>query len=213
MLKAVLFDLDGTIINTNELILDSFRYILNQQNNYNVTDEEILTFFGEPLFQTMYKFSHDAERLVKSYREYNITKHDELTKEFPEVKELLDELQSRGLRLGIVTSKMKDTALRGLRLFDLEKYFEVVVAYDDTSEHKPKAAPVLKGLELMSLKPEEAFYVGDSPYDVLSARAAGVLPIAVKYSTLSLEKLLEVKPYAVIDSPLGLLKLLESNFN
>ncbi len=201
MIKGILFDLDGTLINTNMLIINSFKYVFKENLDLIVEDNEIVQYFGEPLAYTMAKYTKDrVEELVQKYVEYSLSIHDEYTESFKGVEEGLIILREKGYKLAIVTSKRRTTALRGLRLFDLEKYFEVIVSPEDTEKHKPEGEPVLKACELLNLKPEEVVMVGDSHNDILCGKNAGSKTCLVKYTALPLEKLLEHKPDYVIDS-------------
>lgn len=201
MIKGILFDLDGTLINTNMLIINSFKYVFKENLDLIVEDNEIVQYFGEPLTYTMAKYTKDrVEELVRKYVEYSLSIHDEYTESFKGVEEGLIILRERGYKLAIVTSKRRTTALRGLRLFNLEKYFEVIVSPEDTEKHKPEGEPVLKACELLNLKPDEVVMVGDSHNDILCGKNAGAKTCLVKYTALPLEKLLEHKPDYVIDS-------------
>jgi len=201
VIKGILFDLDGTLINTNMLIINSFKYVFKENLDLIVEDNEIVQYFGEPLTYTMAKYTKDrVEELVQKYVEYSLSIHDEYTESFKGVEEGLIILREKGYKLAIVTSKRRTTALRGLRLFDLEKYFEVIVSPEDTEKHKPEGEPVLKACELLKLEPDEVLMVGDSHNDILCGKNAGAKTCLVKYTALPLEKLLEHKPDYVIDS-------------
>ncbi|EQB87482.1 pyrophosphatase PpaX [Clostridium punense] len=201
MIKGIFFDLDGTLINTNKLIVSSFQYVFKENLNLMVEEQEIVQYFGEPLSYTMAKYTKDrVEELVQKYVEYSLSIHDEYTEGFEGVEEGLSYLKEKGYKLAIVTSKRRSTALRGLRLFDLEKYFDVIISPEDTEKHKPCGEPVLKACEVLDLSPEEVLMVGDSHNDILCGRNAGTKTCLVKYTALPLEKLLEHKPDYVIES-------------
>lgn len=181
--KYVLFDLDGTLINTNRLIIDSFKHTYKTGLGLEVSEEEILKYFGEPLIKTLGRYSEEkADELFKIYIEYNELRHDATVTIFDGVKELLGELESQGRVLALVTSKRRKVALMGLDLFDIKRHFKVFVALEDTELHKPNPAPVLKALELLGAKPEEAIMVGDSVFDIHCAHGAGVKAALVKWS-------------------------------
>lgn len=195
MIKAMLFDLDGTIADTNTLIFESFRYTLKEHGIEGISDEEIYSFFGEPLFDSMQRFAPDrAEELIQTYRTHNETIHDEMIRHFPGVREALVELQKMGLTLGIVTSKRGEIALRSLQVLDLVDFFEVIVTPEHTILHKPDPAPVTHGIELLGINPHEAIMVGDSPYDLLSGKAAGCLTCGVDYTRIDLNILHNTNP-------------------
>lgn len=200
-IQCVLFDLDGTLLNTNDLIIKSFKHTLSKHLSLEVTEEDIYPFFGEPLRVTLERFGPElAEEMLLSYREFNKVYHDELTTIFPGAVEALEELSRLGVRLGVVTSKITQTAIRGLELFGIRRFFEVVVGLEMTEKHKPDPEPILKALEILDLPPSAALMVGDSPFDILCARNAGVKSAAVAWSVHSKEKLMEEGPDYYIQS-------------
>ncbi len=181
--KYVLFDLDGTLIDTNKLIMDSFKYTYKTGLGIEVEEEEILKYYGEPLIKTLARYSPEkADELFKIYIDYNECRHDTVVTIFDGIKELLEQLEEKGCTIALVTSKRTKAALMGLDLFDIKKHFRVFVALEDTELHKPNPAPVLKALELLGAKPEEAIMVGDSVFDIHCAHGAGVKAVLVKWS-------------------------------
>lgn len=195
MIKAVLFDLDGTVADTNQLIFQSFRYTLDQHGITGITDDEIYSHYGEPLMRTMLRFAPDeAEALVSTYHAYNLKTHDELIRPFPGVEDMLRDLTNMGLKLGIVTSKRHRVASRSLAVLGLTPWFQAVVTPEDTVKHKPAPEPVLQGAKLLGVDPREAMMVGDSPYDLMSGRSAGTLTCGVEYTKLPLEVLHSTHP-------------------
>lgn len=183
--EAVLFDLDGTLIDTRDLILASFRHALRQVlGREDLPDEVLLAGQGTPLIQQMRRFDAErAEELARVYTEFNLREHDALAREFPGVRELLRDLHAEGVRLAVVTSKRREGALLGLRRFGLMPYLHALVFMEDTREHKPSPAPVREALRRLGCAPARAVMVGDSPYDVLSARGAGVEPVGVAWGS------------------------------
>lgn len=181
--KYVLFDLDGTLINTNKLIIDSFKYTYKTGLGLEVSEQEILKYFGEPLIVTLARYSEEkADELFKTYIEYNESRHDDTVTIFEGVKELLEELVKQNCTIALVTSKRRKVAFMGLDLFDIKKYFEVFVVLEDTELHKPNPAPVLKALELLNAHPSDAIMVGDSVFDIHCAHGADVKAALVKWS-------------------------------
>lgn len=181
--KYILFDLDGTLINTNKLIIDSFKYTYKTCLGLEVCEEDILKCFGEPLKVTLSRYSEEkADELLNTYIEYNEIRHDDTVTIFDGIPELLSELVEQGCTLALVTAKRRKGALMGLELFDIRKYFDVIVALEDTELHKPNPAPVIKALELMGAKTSEALMVGDSVFDIHCAHGASVAAALVKWS-------------------------------
>jgi pyrophosphatase PpaX len=181
--KYILFDLDGTLIDTNNLIIDSFKYTYKTHLGLEVPEEEIVKYFGEPLIVTLGRYSKEqAEEMFNTYITYNEAKHDSSVSLCKDIDGLLKELKEIGCTLAVVTSKRGKIAKQGLELFDISKYFDVIVTLEDTELHKPNPAPVLKALEMLNAKPEDALMVGDSIYDIHCAHGAGVKAVLVKWS-------------------------------
>jgi pyrophosphatase PpaX len=181
---TVLFDLDGTLVDTNNLILQSFLHTLEHYFPGKYTVEDILPYMGQTLFQQMERYGGKelVQELVDHYREYNVRMHDDLIEEFPYVLEVIPQLAKAGVTLGIVTTKMRKTAVMGLQRYGIESFFSTVITYESTTEHKPYPAPVLTAMEELGAKPEHTLMVGDSEYDILAGQRAGVDTAGVAWS-------------------------------
>jgi pyrophosphatase PpaX len=178
-LQAVLFDLDGTLIDTVELIRVSFRHATRTVLGYEVPDEITMAHVGRPLIQQFHEMAPEhADRLLSEYRAFNMAHHDEMAKAYPGTIEVLTELRSKGIRMGIVTSKGTAAATRGIELFGLCPFFEVVVTADDVTIHKPDPHPLRFAAGLMGVELEYCIYVGDSPHDMQAAIAGGAIAVA-----------------------------------
>ncbi|WP_339312214.1 pyrophosphatase PpaX [Paenibacillus sp. FSL M7-0896] len=186
MIECVLFDLDGTIVNTNELIINSFMHALKENNLPALTREQIIPLMGTTLQQQLGAFSglelKDIGVLERSYRSYNNAHHDELVQAFPYVNETMEELQRRGIKLGIVTTKIRPNTLKSLEMFDLLKYMETIVTVNDVTHPKPHPEPVLTAVANLGVDPAKTLMVGDSAVDIQSAKAAGVRVAGVAWS-------------------------------
>ena len=201
-LEAVLFDLDGTVVNTIPHILASFRHATAEVLGAPLADEELLHHVGVPLARQMYYFTDDeatAERLLAAYRAFNRRTHDEMAQLFPNTLTALGALFAAGLPMAIVTSKSRMMAERAIDLFDLGRFFPIVVSADDTTVHKPDPAPVLLGAERLGVDPARAVYVGDSPADIESGKGAGAATVGATWGVASRERLAAVHPDAIID--------------
>ncbi|HHY92922.1 MAG TPA: HAD hydrolase-like protein, partial [Firmicutes bacterium] len=142
--RCVLFDLDGTLIDTNRLIIESFQYTLRKHLGCEAPETEIVSTFGRPLLEGLAHFSREkAPEMLKTYRAYNEARHDATTTLVPGVRETLTALKEAGLALAVVTSKRRGLALRGLQLFGLDAYMDAIVTPEDTTRHKPEPDPVL----------------------------------------------------------------------
>lgn len=200
--SIVLFDLDGTLLDTNHLIVTSFRHVFKEKLGLDVPAEEIYQYFGEPLTTTMARYSPErAVELTDFYRVFNVANHDLLLREFKGVREMLQQLHQAGVKLGVVTSKKTDMAWRGLKVGQLEEYFETVVGMDETEKHKPEAEPALLALKRLGAEPgDHVLMVGDSKFDLLCGRNAGIKTAAVAW-TVNRAPLEEIGPDYWVDEP------------
>jgi pyrophosphatase PpaX len=180
---VVLFDLDGTLIDSGPMILASMKHAAKTVLGRDVPEEVLGAAVGGPgLVAQMRALDPDrVDDLVATYRRHNEPLHEEL-EAFWEVVEVLPRLRAEGRRLGIVTAKRGETVQLAFdRLPGLESNFEVVVGSEDTERHKPDPDPILEALRRMDAAPEDAAYIGDSPFDVRAAKAAGVYAVAVAW--------------------------------
>lgn len=185
-IDTVLFDLDGTLLDTKPLIDKSFIYTFQHFfPKHNLTDEELSSFFGPTLHDTFSRYSSDEaqiEEMISYYKKYNEENHTkENIKPFDGAVDMLKTLHRKGYKLGVVSSKRKDTILLGLDLYDMAKYFDVILGSDEVENPKPAPDGILKALEL--LKPEaNVLYVGDNPSDIEAGINARVKTCDVMYS-------------------------------
>jgi pyrophosphatase PpaX len=176
-LHTYLFDLDGTLIDSVDLILSTFRHTMLTHRGDAPPHEIWLKGLGTPLSDQLKAFSQDpteVEAMIATYREYNLANHDAMVRRYPGLRESVRALKEAGRQLGIVTSKMRAGTLRGLGCCGLDGLFDVLVGADDVDRHKPHPAPVLKAVELLRADPGTTVFIGDSPHDLASGRAAGV---------------------------------------
>lgn len=181
--QYVLFDLDGTLIDTNNLILTSFMYTLEKFYPGKYTREDLIPHMGKPLYDQMELFGPErSEELVQVYREHNERVHDELVEEFPNVLDTIEQLAKMEIKMGIVTTKQRKTAEMGLRLFGLDKYMDAFISYQDTENHKPHPEPVHKAMQALGADPARTLMVGDSQYDIQAGQNAGIASAGVAWS-------------------------------
>ncbi|WP_342528474.1 pyrophosphatase PpaX [Chryseomicrobium sp. FSL W7-1435] len=193
--QTVLFDLDGTLIDTNELIIQSFQTVLDERFPGKYSRETILPFLGPPLYETFQQVdSTQVEQLIASYREWNIANHDAMVEAFPGVVETIQQLHQMGIKLAIVSTKRNEMIERALELMNLRQYFSAVIGLDDVQNAKPDPEPVRLALEKLDATPESALMVGDNFHDIMAARAAGVASVAVAWSLKGLDYLLAFEP-------------------
>jgi pyrophosphatase PpaX len=210
-ITTVLFDLDGTLIDTNEIIIQSFQYTFRKVLGEEKPVEEIIKTFGEPLAVTMAKMLDiPPEEAMKIYREFHYEKFDDLISIFPGMGELVKELKRRGYKLGIVTSRLRHTTMKGLEKFGLVSYFDYILTADDTDKHKPDPTPINITLEKLGSKPEETLMVGDSMFDIRCAHNAGVKSVLVSWAmaVTEEEKIGADKPTYIVEKAEDILDLL-----
>ena len=207
---VVLFDLDGTVIDSGAIILASMRHAAKEVLGEEPPDELLMAAVGGPgLEAQMHALAPDrVEELVSVYRAHNEPLHDELAT-CPGMDDLLVRLRGQGRRLGIVTAKRRATVALAFDVLPLEHLFETVVGGDETKRHKPDPEPLLLAAERMSAEPGECAYVGDSPFDVRAARAAGMFAVAVTWGGIHDRAKLEAEdPDAIVDDATDLYAVL-----
>lgn len=187
----MLFDFDGTIVDSGAMILASFRHATKTVLARDIPDGELAAAVGgSTIFEQMRAFDPNrVDELVEAYRVHNTPLHDEL-RAFQGMEELLGGLKAEGRGLGIVTAKRRRTIDLAFRVLDLERFFDAVVTADSTERHKPDPEPVLHALELLGADPREAAFVGDSPFDMGAGSAAGVFTVGVSWGGLHAEEAL-----------------------
>lgn len=207
---GILFDLDGTLIDSNELIFKSFEYTFEQVLQQRIPREIIARTFGKPLVEVMPEFSADkTDLLLQVFAEYNQQHHDAEVQIFPHVGETMAALKQLGLKIAVVTSKKRFSAERGLTNFGLEQYVDEVITPESTVMHKPHPEPALRAMELLSLHPEQTIMVGDSSYDILCGRRAGCRTALVSYSVVDMAELMTYQPDYILHTLQDLLPIVQ----
>ena len=194
---ALLFDLDGTLVDSIELILSSFRYTFRQHVGDVPPDSKWIAGLGTPLFTQLKEFTQDdalARAMIATYRQYQLAHHDEFMRSYDGVSEAMAELRARGHTTAVVTSKMSDLAVRALDFTGLRGTIDLVVGMEDTQRHKPDPEPVRVALAKLGRAANEAVFLGDSPHDMASGNAAGVITVAAQWGPFSRQELDAAKP-------------------
>ncbi|WP_078543933.1 pyrophosphatase PpaX [Litchfieldia alkalitelluris] len=207
-INTLLFDLDGTLIDTNDLIISSFMHTLEQYFPNEFTREDVLKFIGPPLYDSFVALDENrVDEMIATYREHNIANHDALVKEYEGVYEGIKELHAKGYKLGIVTTKMRNTVNMGLKLTGLDQFFDVVVTLDDVKNAKPDPEPVQLALSQLKSKASEAIMVGDNSHDILSGKNAGTLTAGVAWTVKGKEYLATFEPDFMLEHMNDLIKI------
>jgi pyrophosphatase PpaX len=208
--ETVLFDLDGTLIDSVDLIVDSYHHAYRVHGLPARSRDEILAGLGTPLRAVFGAMTDDAAAIdawIATYREYNLAHHDARIRAYPGAVAMVQDLRAGGLRLGLVTSKNRLGAARGLALVGLADAMEVIVGADDVTNPKPHPEPVERALELLAMPAGTCLFVGDSHHDIRCGRSAGVQTAGVTWGPFDRAHLEAVAPDFYCATPADLLAL------
>jgi pyrophosphatase PpaX len=199
---AVLFDLDGTLIDSIGLLLASVNHTFAERGGRAPTEEEWIAGIGTPLAEQLRPFvesDEDAASLVNRYRAFQRRHHDALTTAYDGVLETLEELYNWGHPMGVVTSKSNEMMERSLRHTGIDVYLKTMIGCDSCAIHKPDPFPVRMALDELGYEAHEAVFVGDSPHDIAAGNAAGVTTIAALWGPFTRHQLKPYKPTLFLD--------------
>lgn len=197
---VVIFDLDGTLLNTDLLIFKSFEHVFKKYfPNYQLSEEELLSFLGPSLKDSFSKYvkENKVDELIDCYREYNHKHHEDFVTIYPHVEEVLKELKSKDYKLAVVTTKYRDAAYIGLDLFNISKYFDVVIGMDNVKKVKPDPEGIYNAMTITNC--QKAVMIGDNVSDIQSGKNANIYTIGVKWSPKGYQQMLKLHPDLMID--------------
>jgi len=211
--EPIIFDLDGTVVDTVALIRASFRHASRVVLGEELPDEVLLAGVGRPLMDQMRALdAARAQQLYDAYREFNHRVHDDYVTAFPGMLELCDDLRARGVPVACATSKMLDAVLLAYGIVPgLEERIDAMVTIESTATHKPGPEPIEHALELLGRSKAGAVYVGDAVSDLVAARAAGVAAVGVTWGAFTYEGLAAVEPDAIATTPAELAAILSAD--
>ena len=183
-IKAVLFDLDGTLLDSYDLIADSWRHTVGSLVSRSVSDDEVKHTLGEMLIDSMRRLipEVDPEEAVDFYREYQREVFLDRIRLFEGTEELLNTLGKAGIKKALVTSRMKSSTFRALEKFGITGLFDAILTASDTDKFKPDPEPIFMILDMVGCKPEEAILIGDTIHDIEAGKAAGVFTVLANWS-------------------------------
>lgn len=213
-IDTVLFDFDGTVMNTNDVIMMSWQHTFRTLEGREEDQEVLLKTFGEPLETTMKKFFPNVptDEAIEVYRSFHRDNFGEFISLFPGMKELIQEVKTRGYKVGLVTSRLLNTTMQGLEKYGIKQYFDAIITADDTTKHKPDPEPVNIVLRKLDSAPEHTIMLGDTLFDLLCARNAKVTSVLVSWSLAlggkTKEELGDAAPDYIIDKPEELLEII-----
>ncbi|MGB9774343.1 MAG: HAD family hydrolase [Bacteroidota bacterium] len=214
-IRCVIFDVDGTLAQTNDLIFSTFNYVAERFVGKRFSPEQIIAFFGPPEEVAIARLLGEGQlprlrRAVAEFYEYYYTHLPEMARLYPGIDELLKELKGRNIRLAIFTGKGRRTTLMTLEGLNIAHYFDLLVTGDDVTDHKPSGEGIRQILIKLKCSPEETLMVGDSVSDVKAACEAGVRIASAQWDSYSIEKLREMKVELSFQSVAGLRRWLLS---
>ncbi|HLO03699.1 MAG TPA: pyrophosphatase PpaX [Symbiobacteriaceae bacterium] len=207
--STVLFDLDGTLINTNELIIASYDHVFRTCLNLTIPRETIRAHIGETLMNTMASYdANRAQELCDFYRTFNLEHHDRLIERYEGVQEAIHQLHAAGVKLAVVTSKHTQLARRGLELAGLHPYFDLLIGVDQVEKPKPDPESIYVACEKLGVQPgPEILMMGDTHFDIRTGRNAGVKTICVGWTIQDRAELEALKPDFWVEQPHDLVRL------
>ena len=210
MTKALLFDFDGTLLDTNELIIQTFMHVLNKRFPGQYEPKDCVKFIGPSLTETFTDIApNEVEELIQEYREWNHTHHDELVKEYEGVVETLEKLKEMGLRLVIVSTKRRETIARGLDIMGVAHLFEFVIGIDDVTHVKPDPEPILLAIKKLGVAKEEAIMIGDNSHDILGGKNARVRTAGVAWALKGRDFLQQFNPDYMLEHMSDLISIVK----
>lgn len=208
--KALLFDFDGTLLNTNDLIIQTFMYIFGEKFPGQYSTEDCLRFIGPSLKQTFDELTPgETDVMIGKYKEWNAINHDRLVTSYDAVVETLEELHKLGVKMAIVSTKSRESLARGLKVLCAEQFFDVIVGLDDVEHVKPHPEPVLLALQKLGIEKEEAIMIGDNSHDIEGGQNAGVRTAGVAWSAKGVDYLMSYEPTYMLHHMRDLLEIVK----
>ncbi len=204
LIRGAIFDLDGTLVDSTETIWRTSDHILKMNGFRGVDRGTVERVMGLTIFDLFLQVEPDLNqaqkrRLFDDYRNgyMNFIEH---TKVLPNARDAIEYARSRSLKLALVTTKSRENAEKILNYFDMRRFFDVVLGFEDTEEHKPCPEPIIRAASLMVLKPEDVVVIGDTEMDMRAGRSAGSTTVAVTTGVTPLVRLLRERPYYIISN-------------
>ncbi len=209
---GIIFDVDGTLTSTNELIFATFRHVTEKYLNKKVTDEEIISLFGPTEDVILKEFmKDDFDEARKDYLDFYEARHHLMADVYPGIKDVLNFIKSRGVKLSVYTGKGRGSTLITLRKIGMIEMFDMIVTGDDIEDHKPSPEGIDVFVEKFGLKRERVLMIGDAPADIIAARNANVKIASVVWDSYAKEKVLSMAGDYVFETVDELMIFLKDN--
>ena len=208
--STVVFDLDGTLIDSQQLVFETFRRVFKElKPDYELSNEELYTFFGPTLEVTFSKYfpEDQVQSIIDRYQIINKSLHKELLKEIPHAKEMLEGLKKENIQCAVVSNKRIEVVKRGLKQSGLDVYFDVVLGKENLPEPKPSASGLIEACNLLHTSHDDCIYVGDNVADIVAAKNMAAYSVGFSVDEKQREALKEAKPCKVIDDLMQLIPL------
>ena len=209
---AIIFDLDGTLVDTKNLVFTTFEHTFAKfLPDHKLTQEELYGCFGPTLETTFTKYlpAEQVNEAVEYYRDYNRSHHDELVKEMPHVKETLEYLKQEGYPMAVVSNKKRDILMMGIERFGYENYFEAIVGGDDVDQPKPNPEGILKACEKLHMPIDDVIYIGDAKGDIEACKNMGGFSVAYMHDEFRASEMKASKPCAMIKDMIEVIDLVK----
>jgi|SRR5699024_4627115 len=208
-IESILFDMDGTLIDTNELIIESFKHTFHEYG-LTFTREEMNRFNGPPLVDTFGSILPDkADEMIQTYRKHNFANHETYVKAFPHVGEVIQRLQEKNVNMAVVSTKVRKSIQLGLRHAGLDDLFTTIVGLDDVAHAKPHPESVQLAMNLLDADKETTLMVGDNYHDIEAGQNAGIQTAGVAWSMKGKEFLQKYNQTYMLEDMRDILQLLE----
>ena len=211
---VVVFDLDGTLVDTKDLIYASFRHTFEKfKPGYTLSEEELQSFLGPTLKDSFLRYfdASQVDEIIAYYREFNHQYHDEYIKEVPHVKQVLNYLKEQGYDVAVMSNKLKDVVMMGLESAGLTSYFTVVFGGEDVAKPKPDPSGILKACAMIPRSHDDVIYVGDSPTDIEAAKRMGAFSVAFVLDKSRAKQMQDTHPCAIINDMQELITLVKED--
>lgn len=212
LFKYILFDFDGTLIDTNKLILLTLNETAQRYLNRSLKPNELNNILGKPLEEQMKSLSYELWTcMLDYYKAFYKSNQDKMIEEFPQISIMLKKLKNIGCKNAIVSAKGRNGILHGLELFNYTMYIDFIVSAYDVQNNKPHPEPALKAIDYFNAPKNEVLLVGDSPYDILCGKNAGIKTALVDWTIFPKSQLAGLNPDYIIKTPLDLVQIIENS--
>lgn len=211
---VIVFDLDGTLVDTKELIFESFRHTFAKYlPDHKLTKEELQSFLGPTLKESFARYfkEESIDEIIAYYRAFNHEHHDDYVREIPHVKETLAYLKHEGYDMAVMSNKLKSVVEMGLRSARIDEYFPVVLGCEDVDKPKPDPSGILKAASLLPRSHDDLIYVGDSKTDIEAAKNMGAFSVAFVLEENRAKEMQNAKPCVIIHDMQELKALLKED--